>query len=177
VEEIDIQIEETKPPPPPEATCPPEVLPPPAGRPSPAGRTSPAGFVRRVLALMIDLVFLNLLYVIVCLFGVLGAYLSKGESASLFSLIAPFVSIWFILFIGYFTFFHAHNGQTPAKQIIRIKVVNKEGVPLSHWAALFRSFLSLISLVFFSVGFLFAIFGKKKQGLHDMIACSYVVLS
>ncbi len=155
---------------------PPTTEPCPAGRASPAGATCPAGFVRRALAFVMDFIFLNFLYGILALFGLLGSYLSKGEVSSFSSLIAPFVSIWFVLFIGYFTFFHAHSGQTPAKQIIRIKVVNKEGVNLSHWTALFRSFLSLFSLLFFSMGFLFAAFGKKR-GAHDMLARSYVVLS
>ncbi|MBI3358924.1 MAG: RDD family protein [Nitrospirae bacterium] len=142
----------------------------------PAGRTSPAGFVRRTLAFVIDFSLLGFLWCILALFGFSGLYLSKGELPSTAALIAPFVSIWFVLFIGYFTFFHSHSGQTPAKRLIRIKVVDKEGNLLFHWAALFRSLLSLFSLLFFSVGFLFAMFGKKKQGLHDMLVRSYVVL-
>ena len=137
----------------------------------------PAGFVRRALAFIIDFIFLGFLYLIPFAFGLLGLYLSKGAVADLTALFAPFVSIWLVLFIGYFTFFHVHSGQTPAKQIVRIKVVNKKGAHLSHCAGLFRSFLSLFFLAFFSVIFLMIIFGKKKQGLHDMLASSYVVLS
>ena len=147
-----------------------------AGQMPTAGRTPTAGFMRRGLAFMIDFIFLECLYGILASFGFLGLYLSKGEVPDLSSLIAPFVSIWFVLFIGYFTFFHAHSGKTPAKQIIRIKVVHIEGMPLSHWMALWRSCVSLFSFIFFIFGFLFAMFGKKKQGLHDMLARSYVVL-
>jgi uncharacterized RDD family membrane protein YckC len=154
----------------------PAALPPPLP-PPPAGRASPAGFIRRTLAFTIDFIFLNFLYLIPFTFGLFGLYLSKGEISPMASLISPFVSIWLILFIGYFTFFHAHFGQTPAKGIVRIKVVNKEGEPLSHFRALLRSLLSLFSFIFFSLGFLFAIFGKKKQGLHDMLIGSHVVLS
>lgn len=142
-----------------------------------AGHVAPAGFVRRALAFIIDFIFLNFLYLIPATLGVFGLYLSKGEVPDLTSLLAPFVSIWIVLFIGYFTFFHIHSGETPAKRIVRIKVVNKEGKPLSHWAGFLRSLLSLFLLAFFPLGFLVAIFGKKKRALHDFLIGSYVVCS
>jgi uncharacterized RDD family membrane protein YckC len=133
--------------------------------------------VRRALAFIIDFIFLEFLYLIPASFGLFGLYLSKVKIPDPASLLSPFVSIWILLFIGYFTFFHIHSGETPAKRIVRIKVVNKEGRPLSHWAGFFRSLLSLFLLFFFPLGFLIAIFGKKKRGLHDFLIGSHVVFS
>jgi uncharacterized RDD family membrane protein YckC len=139
-----------------------------------------AGFVRRALAFMIDLVLLHFLYFILFLVGVSGIQLSGGDflfsSASLMGQAAPFVAAWFLLFIGYFTFFHAVEGQTPAKKILRIKVVNDKGMLLPHWVVLLRSCGYFLSFLFFGFGFLMALFGKKR-GLHDRLTGAYVVLS
>ncbi|MEK7703143.1 MAG: RDD family protein [Nitrospirota bacterium] len=147
-----------------------------AGLP-PIHEIRPAGFVRRFIAFLIDFVVLGFLYLIVSLFGFLGIFLSRGWDFSS-DLMEPFGAIWFVLVIGYFTFFHAQSGQTPAKRIIRIKVVNKEGVLLSHGNALLRSMGYLLSFGFLGgLGFLISIFGKHKRALHDFITGSYVVLS
>ncbi len=137
----------------------------------------PAGFVRRAIAFMIDLACLGLLYLVPFTFGLFGLYLSEGDVTSVPSLIAPFVSLWSVLFIGYFTFFHIHSGQTPGKRIIRITVVGKEGELLSHWVGFLRSFASFFFLFFFPIGFFMAMFGEKKRALHDMLIGSQVVFS
>ncbi|MEK7285868.1 MAG: RDD family protein [Nitrospirota bacterium] len=136
-----------------------------------------AGFVRRFIAFLIDFMFIGFLYLILALFGLFGIYLSNGWDFSP-DLMEPFGAIWFVLVIGYFAFFHAQSGQTPAKRIIRIKVVNKDGVLLSHGNALLRSIGYLFSFGFLGgVGFLIAIFGKHKRALHDFVTGSYVVLT
>jgi len=161
------------------------ALPPPSpelveGVGSPISAGVPAGFLRRALAFMIDLVLIQFLYIILSLFGVLGLQLAVDDfllsSPSLTGYVAPFVAAWLLLFIGYFTFFHATEGWTPAKKIIRIKVVNDQGMLLPHWVALLRSFAYFLSFLFFCFGFLMALFGKKR-GLHDRLTGSYVVLS
>ena len=139
-----------------------------------------AGFLRRALAFLIDLVLLHLLYLMLSIFGVLGMQLATDaplfSSSSLMSSAAPFISAWVLLFIGYFTFFHAAEGQTPAKKILRIKVVNKGDALLPHWVALLRSCGYFLSISFLGIGFLMSMFGKKR-GLHDWLTGSYVVLS
>jgi len=148
-----------------------------------AGRPEPpvgAGFLRRVLAFTIDLMLLNFLYLILSLFGVLGRQLATDtslfSSSSLMSSVAPFISAWVLLFIGYFTFFHAAEGQTPGKKVLRIKAVNREGVLLPHWVALLRSCGYFLSFSFLGFGFLMSMFGKKRC-LHDWLTGAYVVLS
>lgn len=143
----------------------------------------PAGFLRRAVAFLIDTFILQLLYLIIMIVGFLAIRLSMGETfsfaeeASLVPMIAPFVAAWFCLFFGYFTFFHAYGGQTPAKMLIRIKVVTLEGAPLSPLRALLRSFCYFLSSFFFGFGFLIAILEKRKRALHDLLTRTEVILA
>jgi uncharacterized RDD family membrane protein YckC len=143
----------------------------------------PAGFIRRAIAFLIDFFIVEFLYLILIGMGMWGIQLSGGRgglfpSDSLMtSLAIPFIAVWFFLFIAYFTFFHFYDGQTPAKMIIRIKVADRAGNPLSFPQALVRSFGYFLSGFFFGFGFLFSIFERKKRALHDLLVGSYVILS
>ncbi|MFQ5780610.1 MAG: RDD family protein, partial [Nitrospiria bacterium] len=84
----------------------------------------PAGFLRRAVAFLIDLFIVQGLYLILMVVGVMGIRFSTGGGRGFFlsgevppSMSAPFITGWFFLFVGYFTFFHSYNGQTPAKMI------------------------------------------------------------
>ena len=143
----------------------------------------PAGFLRRAVAFLIDFFILELLYLILMLVGFLAIRLAMGDrfslsqTGSLVPLIASFVAAWFCLFLGYFTFFHAYGGQTPAKMLIRIKVITSEAMPLSPFRSLLRSFGYFLSSFFFGFGFLIAIFEKKKRTLHDLLTRTEVILA
>lgn len=144
----------------------------------------PAGFLRRAIAFLIDFFIIEVLYLFVLIAGFLAIRMSTGgeglllsEDGSLTPLVAPFVAAWFCLFLGYFTFFHAHGGQTPAKMLIRIKVVTSGAVPISPLRALVRSFGYFLSSFFFGFGFFISIFERKKRALHDLLARTEVVLA
>ncbi|MBI3804877.1 MAG: RDD family protein [Nitrospirae bacterium] len=141
----------------------------------------PAGFLRRVLAFGIDLFIIQFLYLLLMVVGFLAIRQASGgaipEEEMVVSLVAPFAAAWFLLLIGYFTFFHSYGGQTPAKMLIRIKVVTAQGTPPSPLRALLRTFGYFLSSFFFGVGFLLAIFEKKKRGLHDLLAQTEVILA
>ena len=161
-----------------------------SGLPSPEPETAPptpplqpAGFVRRAVAFSIDLLILGFLSLILLTAGVLGIVwplngggmiLSPENSAPPF--LSHFISAGFFLFIGYFTFFHAHGGQTPAKMIVRIKVVGVKGAPLTPFQALARAFGYFLSSFFLGFGFFLSIFEKKKRALHDLLTHTQVVL-
>ncbi len=142
----------------------------------------PAGFLRRAVAFSIDIFILQCLYLIIMIVGFLGVRLAIGDNFSstqeetLIPLVAPFVAAWFCLFFGYFTFFHAYGGQTPAKMLIRIKVTTLEETPLSPLRSLLRAFGYLLSSFFFGFGFLIALFGKKRA-LHDLLTRTEVMLA
>jgi uncharacterized RDD family membrane protein YckC len=171
--------------PPPGTDAPPEASP--SGSVTSPEETTPqplqpAGFLRRALAFAIDLVVMQFLYFILYVVGVLGASRSTewehiaGVIASP-ALAMPFIAAWFFLFVGYFSFFHAYGGQTPAKMLIRIKVVTREGQPLSHVQSICRTLAYALSSFFFGFGFLLSIIERKKRGLHDLLTRSHVVLA
>ncbi len=142
----------------------------------------PAGFLRRALAFVIDLVVMQFLYFILYVAGVLGASRSTEWERVAGVIASPvlaiyFIAAWFFLFVGYFSFFHACGGQTPAKMLIRIKVVTREGTPLSHAQSIFRTLAYVLSSFFFGFGFLISLIERKKRGLHDLLTRSQVVLS
>lgn len=148
-----------------------------------AARLQEAGFLRRALAFSLDLVLIGFLYLTLLLVGALGVHAgAAGGRVILFgdpisSLTAPFILVGPFLFISYFTFFHSYGGQTPAKKLIRIKVVSTGGASLTPWQALARSFGYFLSTFFFGFGFFLSIFEKKGRALHDLLTRSQVILS
>lgn len=151
------------------------------GAPAPPPLLRPAGFLRRALAFSMDFIVMQFLYLIVYIVGILGASRSTEwdrivRAASSPALMAPFITVWFFLFIGYFSFFHAYGGQTPAKMLIRIKVVTRDGEGLSPLQSLCRTLAYFPSSLFFGFGFLLSIVERKKRGLHDLLTRSQVIL-
>lgn len=61
---------------------------------------------------------------------------------------------------------------TPGKYLMKLKVVGVDGGRLSLGRATARFFVKNLTLPF---GFVFALFDRKRQTLHDMIARTFVV--
>jgi len=88
-----------------------------------------------------------------------------------------FIWLFFLaLTIGYFTYFHGATGRTPGKMILGLKVIGEDGTPLTFGVAFLRSVGYLISSVVLNLGFLWVAFDKKKQGWHDKIAGTVVII-
>lgn len=82
--------------------------------------------------------------------------------------IMPFMlTIWFWLrFLG-----------TPGKMMLRLKVVNvKTGKALSVGKAVGRYFAYIISALPFGLGFIWIAIDQKKQGWHDKLVGSVVIM-
>ena len=80
-----------------------------------------------------------------------------------------------IISIFYFTYFFGTTGQTPGKQVMKIKVVTVDGSPLTYGVGFLRWFGYLVSGLTFGIGFLWILIDKNKQGFEDKIAKTYVV--
>ncbi len=140
----------------------------------------PAGFLRRAIAFCIDLLIISGLYLMLVLVGIMSIRFTEdaGDLLALSRGLAPFFSGGFFLFVGYFTFFHTYDGQTPAKMILRIKVVTMDGKRLTPFHSALRTagyFLS--GPLSFGFGFLISIVERRKRALHDLLTASQVVLS
>jgi uncharacterized RDD family membrane protein YckC len=84
-----------------------------------------------------------------------------------------------VLLCGYWVY-HAAMESSPleatmGKIILRLRVTDLEGHRISFARATFRYLGKMLSLATFLVGFLVAIFTKRKQALHDLFAKTLVV--
>ncbi len=140
--------------------------------------TRPAGFIRRAIAHSIDLGIIFVLFLIFIYWGAMGMQSSGDIDLTLLSSTGNLLILSSVfLYTGYFTFFHAYGGQTPAKMILRIIVLDKDGLPPSHLRALMRSLGLSLSHLFFGLGFLLAIIEPKKRALHDLLTGTQVMLA
>ncbi len=138
----------------------------------------PAGFIRRVIAYLVDSSIIFILYLLFSASGLMGIQLAGGTEGLFYTgSLAVFLSAFLFLYTGYFTFFHGYGGQTPAKMILRIKVVTTRGTPLSHLHAFIRTLGFFVSHLFFGLGFLITIIERKKRALHDLLSGTQVILA
>ncbi len=80
-------------------------------------------------------------------------------------------SVWFFL---YFWVGVAVSGRTPGMSVLGIKVVEKEGTPVSPSHAAVRALVLPISMVTI-VGVLGVVFDARQRALHDVVARTAVV--
>jgi uncharacterized RDD family membrane protein YckC len=139
----------------------------------------PAGFPRRVVAYLIDMTIFFLLFLFLSAAGWLASLLAASDLSSIDEANGPFLFFLtpalFVLFFGYYTFFHSYGGQTPGKILVRIKVVGEDGKPLPPARALIRTLGYFLSSIFFFAGFFLALFEKRGRALHDFLSRSEVV--
>lgn len=90
-------------------------------------------------------------------------------------------SIVFLVFSWFYFAVSESSGlqATLGKQIFGIYVADKNGNPISPWKATLRIFAKIM-LVFFPyfsgfIGFIIAIFTKRRQGLYDFISGTVVL--
>jgi uncharacterized RDD family membrane protein YckC len=78
---------------------------------------------------------------------------------------------WIVAAIGaYFVTCWARSGQTLPMKTWRIRVVRFDGARLGAWRALHRYLLAWLSLAALGAGFIWALFDREKQFLHDRLA-------
>jgi uncharacterized RDD family membrane protein YckC len=144
-----------------------------------------AGFWRRLVAYAIDGVIINIIFAILLMIvlfallagamsGVSGVRLSDMmESLSFLGLVV--FTFYIVLSISYFTYFHGINGRTPGKMLLGLQVLSVDGNPVSFGIAFLRSVGYLVSAIFY-IGFIWVAFDHKKQGWHDKIAATVVII-
>lgn len=77
---------------------------------------------------------------------------------------------------AYSVYFISKDGATLGKKAMKIRVVKTDGSGLTLWEAVLREVIGkFISSLLLGIGYLWAIWDKNKQGLHDKIAGTYVV--
>lgn len=76
--------------------------------------------------------------------------------------------VWALMLFG--------RGRTPGKRLLGLRVVKESGQPAGFATMLFREWLGkMLSALVFSLGFLWILFDREKQGWHDKLMSTYVV--
>jgi uncharacterized RDD family membrane protein YckC/Tfp pilus assembly major pilin PilA len=129
-----------------------------------------AGFWRRFAAFIID----SIVIYAVAFAAALGlAFGGAGDPGSMMLLNLGFLVLAWL----YYALQESSEAQaTLGKRALGIKVTDERCERISFGRATGRHFAKIISSLVFGVGYLMAAFTQRKQGLHDMIASTLVVL-
>lgn len=149
-----------------------------------------AGFWRRFVAYTVDNIIINIVFliftVIITTAFVLGsmsgnarAWLADLTDPARITSIALLVgAVYIVLSIAYFTYFHGIKGRTPGKMLLGLQVLSADGTPIGFGISFLRAVGYLVSSLLFTIplGFIWAAFDKRKQGWHDKIAGTVVII-
>ncbi|GAB4512998.1 MAG: RDD family protein [Anaerolineae bacterium] len=99
--------------------------------------------------------------------------------AGIFGISTDFVGgsiLGIIFWAGYeWYFLTRHNGQTPGKMLLNLRVVKIDGSPIDDADAILRYMGYLVGSAIIMLGFIWAFFDSNRQGWHDKLAKTYVV--
>jgi uncharacterized RDD family membrane protein YckC len=147
-----------------------------------------AGFWRRLVAYLIDSTIITIVFFVlfmIAMMAFLFGSMSGNSSKWLADLMDPtrvssiLIFTWIFyaaMTIAYFTYFHGTTGRTPGKMLLGLQVLSTNGTPISFGIAFLRAVGYLISGALFNIGFIWAAFDKRKQGWHDKIAGTVVII-
>lgn len=140
-----------------------------------------AGFWIRLLAYIIDFLVLGIVYWV--LNGIFWAFTFPfwGWGDGWGWPLIPFWTMgfpWWVIAAAYFIVFWALRGETLGMMALRLRVVHADGTRLrGDWgAALIRFVGYFICWITAGLLFLWIAFDGRKQGIHDKLADTYVVI-
>lgn len=124
-----------------------------------------AGFWIRFAAMLIDGLLLSAIFI--------PLFILSFLINPILGVIAYIVLIAFQIF--YEIYFTGKYGATYGKKWLGIKVVNENGEVIGYGGATIRWLGRLVVSFTIGIGYIIIGFTDKKQGLHDMIAKTYVI--
>jgi len=143
------------------------------------------GFWRRLWAYMVDKFILYLLSLILFLIGLIAMGLRGVSPWSIVVtgdlprgmglFMALYLMTALLMDMVYYIWFHGTVGQTLGKRLLGLRVIRISGEKMTLGIAFLRWVGSLVSGIFFFLGFLWIAFDGRKQGWHDKIAATLVV--
>jgi uncharacterized RDD family membrane protein YckC len=135
-----------------------------------------ASIFLRLLAFVVDVLVFSF-FICLLFIAIIGGYLLSTESffpTQTFLLTFFFVCGSFLTFIFYFTYLTMDGGVTVGKRMFKLKVVRPDGSGLTAFRAFIRSIFYLLSLSFWFISLVMALFFEGRM-IHDIIAGSRVV--
>jgi len=152
---------------------------------SSAGHPPFAGFWARAAARIIDLLIIiavfNVTYLVDRLGAGAGLWTGTGLNEGMptgagLSMANVLRFLFFLVFpVFYYVYLHGTYGQTFGKMALKIRVVNEDGTPLDYRKAFLRWLGYFLCDLTFYIGYLWAAFDHRKQGLHDKVCRTLVV--
>jgi uncharacterized RDD family membrane protein YckC len=139
----------------------------PEGYSSPlATKSNVAGFWRRVLAYMLDTIAIS------CFITIISTILNSTTSSDGNSLI--FLAILSLYYVA----MHVVFGQSLGKMVLNLRVVKAHSMePVSPASIVLRETVGrLLCLITLGFGYVMVAFLKQKQGLHDLMSHTIVVV-
>lgn len=130
-----------------------------------------AGFWIRLLAYMID--FLVTFFIGIIIGFIFGLIIPKNVMLKFF-LFYHLVGI-LVTWIYYASMESSSKQGTLGKMALGLKVVDFENKRINFGRATGRFFGKILSGILLGIGFIMIAFTQKKQGLHDMIADTFVI--
>ena len=123
-----------------------------------------AGTVSRLMAYTIDLIILNVIFLLLFIILHFSGY----------SYIEPWL-MFQVIFILYFAVFDSLliKGQTPGKKKIGVQLVDFDGMPVNSVISLGRAFI--ISLVYFNYHYVILMYDLLKPNLLDFVV--WIIIS
>ena len=111
---------------------------------------------------------------LILIFGITVAGATTGTEAG----IGVGVLLGIVLFLGYIVWalILFAKGVTPGKKLLGMRVIKEDGTGAGLFTMLIREWIGkAISGMIFSLGFLWILFDRDKQGWHDKLMSTYVV--
>ena len=137
------------------------------GAPPPAALASAR---RRVLALVYEALLLTAVLLVGALPFVMLAQGADRELAR------PLLQAWLVALAGvYFIWQWRRGGQTLALKTWRMRIVTRDGAPLTGAHALKRFVIALPATLLLGAGFLWALVDREGLFLHDRLAGTKIV--
>ena len=146
-----------------------------------------AGFWIRVVASIVDSVILGSINLGIAFLLVGDYYMELFRSVAegrgptqptdaFFGLLALTYVLQIVISWLYLAWFESSQHQaTPGKMVFHLKVVDERNRRISFARATGRTFGKYLSSMICMIGWLMVAFTERKQGLHDMIAGTFVV--
>lgn len=151
-------------------------------------RVRPAGFISRFIAFSIDVVIISLTTAlvvffvneIIAFFGIdvlITRWLGNAaDTTTIESVLRVLVVLLNQIYtILYFAVFWSLIGYTPGKYVVKLRVVRVDGLRLGFWRSALRAVCYYLSALLLFLGFIWIIFDKNRQGLHDKIVNTVVI--
>ncbi len=143
------------------------------------------GFWRRLWAYMADKFILYLMSLVLFLIGLIAmgsggvspwSIVVTGDLPRGMGLfMALYLMTALLIDMVYYIWFHGTVGQTLGKRLLGLRVIRISGEKMTLGIAFLRWVGSLVSGIFFFLGFLWIAVDGRKQGWHDKIAATLVI--